>query len=119
MASECIPNSFPGATSAAASGRVYCQNLMGNEGRNSIIGPGFFNLDSSLFKNTPIKRISDTFNIQIRAEFFNVLNHAAFLTPVSNSTLFDSTGASVAGAGAINQLAVPAREIQFGLKVIW
>jgi Carboxypeptidase regulatory-like domain/TonB-dependent Receptor Plug Domain/TonB dependent receptor len=119
MAAICLPNSFPGATAAPPPGQIYCQNLMGNEGRNSIIGPGYFNLDSSLFKNTAIKRISDTFNVQIRAEFFNVLNHAAFLTPVSNSTLFDSTGAPVAGAGAINQLAVPARQIQFGLKIIF
>jgi hypothetical protein len=115
MASECVPNSFPGAAAPPPAGQVYCQNLMGSVTRNSIIGPGYFNLDSSVFKNVRVGR----FNAQFRAEFFNVLNHASFLTPVSNSTLFDSTGAPVAGAGAINQLAVPSREIQFGTKITW
>ena len=115
IASECVPNSFPGAGAPAPAGQVYCQNLMGNETRNSIIGPGFFSLDMSVFKNIRLER----FNIQLRSEFFNALNHSAFLTPVSNSTLFDSTGAPVGGAGAINQLAVPAREIQFGMKITW
>jgi outer membrane receptor protein involved in Fe transport len=119
MAAQCNPNSFPGAAAAAPSGQVYCANLMGNESRNSVIGPGFYNLDFSVFKNNYIKQISENFNIQVRTEFFNVLNHASFLAPINNSILFDGSGAPIGGAGAIDQLAVPAREIQFGLKVIW
>jgi outer membrane receptor protein involved in Fe transport len=119
MAAQCDPNSFPGAAAPAPSGQVYCQNLLGNEGRNSVIGPGFFNLDFSVFKNNYVKRISENFNVQMRAEFFNVLNHASFLAPIDNSTLLDTTGAPIGGAGAIDQLAVPAREIQFGIKVIF
>ena len=115
MAAQCTPNSFPGAAVAAPSGQVYCQNLMGNAGRNSVIGPGFYNLDFSVIKNNYIKQISENFNIQFRAEFFNVLNHASFQVP--SGTLFDSRGAQVGGAGRIDKLAVPAREIQFGLKV--
>jgi outer membrane receptor protein involved in Fe transport len=119
LAAQCVPNSFSGAAAPAPSGQVYCQNLMGNVGRNSVIGPGFYNLDFSLFKNNYIKQISENFNVQIRAEFFNVLNHAAFLAPINNSTFFDNNGAPLGGAGSVDQLAVPAREIQFGLKVIW
>jgi len=119
MAAQCSPNSWPGATASAPTGQGYCQNLLGNVGRNSIIGPGFYNLDFSVFKNNYIKRISENFNIQMRAEFFNVLNHASFLSPIDNSTLFDSTGAPIGGAGTLDQLQVPAREIQFGLKVIF
>jgi hypothetical protein len=110
---------FPGAATPAPSGQVYCSNLLGNVGRNSVIGPGFFNLDFSVFKNNYIKAISENFNVQVRAEFFNVLNHASFLAPINNSTFFDSTGAPIGGAGSVDQLAVPSREIQFGLKVIW
>jgi hypothetical protein len=117
FAAQC--NGFSGAVAPAPSGQVYCSNLLGNESRNSIIGPGFFNLDFSLFKNNYIKSISENFNVQLRAEFFNVLNHASFLAPINNSTLFDGTGAPVGGAGAIDQLSVPAREIQFGIKVIF
>lgn len=46
-------------------------NLRGNLGRNTLIGPGLINLDSSVFKNNRIKSISDRFNIQFRSEFFN------------------------------------------------
>lgn len=117
FAAQCI--GFPGAVAPPPSGQVYCANLLGNESRNSVIGPGFFNLDFSIFKNNYIKSISENFNVQLRAEFFNVFNHASFLAPIDNQTLFDNTGAPVGGAGAIDQLSVPAREIQFGIKVIF
>lgn len=96
-----------------------CENLLGNVARNSLIGPGLVNLDFSLFKNNPIRRISETFNIQFRAEFFNILNHADFLPPIDNETLFSASGAPVGGAGAIDATSIPSREIQFGIKVIW
>ena len=38
----------------------------GNAGRNSIIGPGLVDLDFSLFKNNYIRRVSETFNVQLR-----------------------------------------------------
>jgi Carboxypeptidase regulatory-like domain/TonB dependent receptor/TonB-dependent Receptor Plug Domain len=94
-----------------------CQNLLGNLGRNSIIGPGLVNLDFSVFKNVPVRRISETFNLQFRTEFFNILNHPNFLAPIDNQTLFGQSGAPVGGAGAIDATSVPSREIQFGLKV--
>ena len=87
------PASFAAQCKSFAVAANTCANLLGNEGRNSIIGPGFFNLDFSVFKNNYIKSISENFNVQLRAEFFNVLNHAAFLAPINNSTLFDGTGA--------------------------
>jgi hypothetical protein len=116
FASQC--SNFSGGTTPIPSGQIYCANLLGNEGRNSVIGPGFYNLDFSVFKNNYIKSISENFNVQLRAEFFNVLNHAAFLEPVNNSTIFDQDG-NPQGADSVDQLAVPAREIQFGIKVIW
>jgi hypothetical protein len=116
FASQC--NDFAGAATPPPAGQVYCSNLLGNEVRNSVIGPGFYNLDFSVFKNNRIRAFSETLNVQIRAEFFNVLNHASFLEPINNSVIFDQTGAPQ-GADSVDQLAVPAREIQFGLKVIW
>ena len=47
--------------------------LRGNLGRDTVIGPGLLNFDFSLFKNNRIKRISDTFNVQFRAELFVIL----------------------------------------------
>jgi hypothetical protein len=96
-----------------------CENLYGNAGRNSIIGPGLLTWDTSLFKNTYIPRISKTFNFQLRAEAFNVLNRANFAAPIDNQTLFDQSGSIIAGAGSVDQTSTPARELQFAAKVIW
>jgi len=96
-----------------------CSNLLGNAGRNSLIGPGLLNFDFSLFKNNHIKRISENFNVQFRAEFFNIFNRANFASPTDNFTLFDQTGASVSGAGLIDSTSTTAREIQVALKLIW
>jgi hypothetical protein len=45
-------------------------NRWGNLARNALIGPGVSKLDVSVFKNNRIRRISETFNAQFRAEFF-------------------------------------------------
>src|ERR1700736_5027309 len=98
-----------------------CFNLRGNSGRNVLIGPGLSNLDFSVFKNNYVRRISEDFNVQFRAEFFNVLNHTNFSVPVTpdNVTIFDSTGAPTGVAGLLTSTTTTAREMQFALKVIW
>lgn len=93
--------------------------LRGDLGRNTLIGPGLLNFDFSLFKNNYIKKISDTFNVQFRAEFFNVLNRANFAPPLDNRNVFDSSGRPIANAGLITSTQTPSRQIQFALKVIW
>ncbi len=93
--------------------------LRGNLGRNALIGPGLINLDSSLLKNNQIKRISDAFNVQFRAEFFNFLNHTNFAPPLDNRNIFDSTGNPIGNAGLITSTQTPSRQIQFALKLIW
>ncbi len=93
--------------------------LRGNLGRNTIIGPGLVNFDFSLFKNNHIKRISDSFNVQFRTEFFNVLNHTNFAPPLDNRNIFDSAGSPIGNAGLITSTQTPSRQIQFALKVIW
>jgi hypothetical protein len=98
-----------------------CFNLRGNSGRNIIPGPGLVNLDLSFFKNNPIRRISENFNVQFRAEIFNVLNRANFALPVNpdDTDIFDQSGAPSDSAGVITSTATPARIVQFALKVIW
>ena len=93
--------------------------LRGNLGRNTVIGPGLANLDFSLFKNNRIRRISENFNVQFRAEFFNVFNRANFSSPVDNHIVFDPTGHLIPSAGLITSTQTPSREIQFALKLIW
>jgi hypothetical protein len=100
---------------------LQCFNLRGNAGRNILIGPGMTEMDFSIFKNNHIKRISENFNVQFRAEIFNILNHANFAPPVTpdNSDIFDSTGAATGVAGLLTKTTTTAREIQFAIKVIF
>ena len=94
-------------------------NLRGNLGRNTLIGPGLSNLDFSVFKNHTVRRISESFRVQFRAEFFNVFNRANFASPNDNRIVFDQNGNSTSSAGLITSTQTPAREIQFALKLIW
>ena len=94
-------------------------NLRGNLGRNTLIGPGVSNLDFSLIKNSPVRMISENFNLQFRAEFFNILNRANFASPTDNLAVFDQSGNPIPSAGLITYTQTPSREIQFALKLIW
>ncbi len=49
---------------------------IGDSGRDTIPNPNNFNMDFSLMKNT---KITERMNVQLRAEFFNVLNHPNFV----------------------------------------
>src|SRR5487761_26454 len=93
---------------------------VGTLGRNTLIGPGFANYDWGLFKNTPVRRISENFNIQFRVEFFNAFNRPNFDIPSrGNVVIFDKKGNIPGSAGILTQTRNDSREIQFGLKVIW
>ena len=117
FASEC--GTFSGATGPPPTGQVYCANLLGDAGRNSLIGPGLVNFDFSLFKNFPIRRVSDRFNAQFRAEMFNVFNHANFNAPTDNPAIFNASGAPIASAGLIDATSTSSRQMQFALKLTW
>jgi hypothetical protein len=109
----------PAAPSVAAVIPNTCMNLFGDNGRNSIIGPGLFTFDFSVFKNNYVPKISESFNIQFRAEFFNIFNRANFQSPLNNKTIFNNTGVLVGAAGQIDSTTTTARQIQLGLKIIW
>jgi hypothetical protein len=55
--------------------------VLGNLGRNSLVGPGFWNVDSSLSRSFLLPRLRDTGRVQIRADFFNIFNHANLGNP--------------------------------------
>ena len=55
----------------------------GDLGRNAIYGPGFRNWDFSIIKDT---RLGERVTLQLRAEFFNLLNHPNFALPNHNLT---------------------------------
>ncbi len=91
----------------------------GNNGRNSLIGPNLTEFDFSLFKNNYIPKISETLNVQFRAEFFNVFNHPNLQPPFDTNLMFNANGTPILTAGKINFTSTDARQIQFGLKVVW
>ena len=95
-----------------------CFNLLGNAGRNILIGPGLTNLDASVLKNIRLPGKSERFNVQFHTDFFNLLNHPNYALP-ADTDIFDSTGAPTGDAGVITATNTPAREIQFGLKARW
>lgn len=87
----------------------------GNAGRNSLVGPGFANLDASLRKET---QITEGLRAQFRAEFFNILNHTNFGTP--NEVVYSAAGTTPSPtAGVITSTASTSRQIQFGLKLLF
>jgi hypothetical protein len=86
----------------------------GDSGRGVIRGPGSFNIDASLIKNTKIGRL-DT---EVRIEAFNILNHPQFGNPnttVGNaqygtiSTMLSNPSCSLCGTVE--------RQVQLGVKV--
>ena len=94
---------------------------LGNVTRNSLTGPSLEDLDFSLFKNNRVPRISENFNVQFRAEFFNILNFTNFAPPAGGKTLYPATGGTtpVNGAGLVASTSTASRQIQFALKVSW
>ena len=95
-----------------------CFNLLGHLQRNSIIGPGLINVDMSFVKDNHVRKISENFNIQFRAEMFNILNRTNFAPPTDNLLALDPT--PVGGFGVLDQnTQVPMREMQFALKIVW
>jgi hypothetical protein len=108
---------------AAPAGQQYCSNVLGNSGHNKFYGPGLTTVDFSVFKNFPVNRIFDTFNVQFRAQFFNVLNRTNFLSPGflntfgQNNSVFDFDGSPL--STALNQSSTTSRRIQLGLKLVW
>jgi hypothetical protein len=85
----------------------------GDLGRGVYNGPGLASVDVSLVKNVAI---AERMNLQIRPEFFNVLNHTNLGTP--NAIVFSGTAISPS-AGLITTTATTSRQIQIGLKLVF
>jgi hypothetical protein len=81
-----IPSSN-GTAIAGATGTDF-----GNVGRNVLRGPKQTNVDFSIIKRF---HISESKNIEFRAEFFNLLNHVNLANPISNLNAFASSGGSI------------------------
>jgi hypothetical protein len=83
---------------------------VGNAMRRYFVGPGIYNFDLALLKDT---KITESMQAQFRAEAFNVFNHAQFNNPSGNIN-----NNFVGGFGYVTS-ALPARIMQLALKFIF
>lgn len=86
----CVNFLNPAAFTVASAGGF------GNVGKGSVRGPNYFNVDSGLFKEFPIK--GEAVRFQFRAEFFNVFNRANFRIPTNDAATLNFNAANFGGA---------------------
>jgi hypothetical protein len=96
---------------------------LGTSGRNALTGPGFWNLDLSLARNFPWRHLGEAGRVTVRADAFNVVNHANLGTPVavlSNSdfgvALFGRQGYDT-GFPAVVPFRETARQLQLMVRI--
>jgi Carboxypeptidase regulatory-like domain len=87
--------------------------VFGNSPRTVCCGPGIDNIDFSMLKDT---RLSERMNLQFRAEFFNIANHAQFSTVDGNiSDGYPQDGGTFGKAIRVRD----PRIVQFALKLMF
>ncbi len=96
-----VPCTFGNTTGFGDGGDSDCvagTRHFGDLGRNSLRAPDFKEFNFSVFKNTAI---TERVNLQIRAEFFNLLNHPNFANPNLPNFITDpaNNGLSATGRG--------------------
>jgi hypothetical protein len=90
-------------------------NTYGNAPRNFLQGPGIAETDLSFAKKF---LLTEKFNLQFKAEFFNLFNRTNLNNP--NPVVFTSaTSGPSPTAGVITSTSTSSRQIQFGLKLLW
>ncbi len=106
------------ATAIGEAGSAFARpaaGTFGNSGRNFLTGPGYWNVDASLFKRF---RFSDRTNLEFRVEVQNLFNHVNLGQPDSEVGI---PGNPNTNAGRITSNAYngsdPMRNVQFGLRL--
>jgi hypothetical protein len=92
--------------------------LLGNAGRMSIVGPNYVTVDGSIMKSTRLPKMGESGALQLRADFFNLANHANFSLP--NSTIYAGslTAPTInTTVGQISSTVGTARQLQFSATI--
>ncbi len=101
-------------------------STLGNEGRNTFTGPGFYSIDLSIAKAFALPRLGEAGRLRFRADAFNVLNHAnlgnpdaLFTNPVSATFGIATFGRQGVQSGfpALIPLNETPRTIQLSVRV--
>ncbi|MGD0468703.1 MAG: carboxypeptidase regulatory-like domain-containing protein [Terriglobales bacterium] len=122
------PNLVPGRSNNPILGRVdqwydpsafalQGAGFIGNLGRNTLIGPKFFEFDMALAKTT---RVKENISLEFRVEAFDLLNRPNFGLP--GQFLYagvdqNDNGIPNSTAGQITNTVSSARQLQFAFKV--
>ncbi len=95
----------------------------GNSGRNAFRGPGLSSLDISLARTLAANWLGEAGRVEIRADAFNVLNHANLNNPFPNLALANFGQATFgrdgvqSGFPSLSPLNETARNLQLVLRV--
>jgi hypothetical protein len=95
------------------------ETAFGNIGRNTIFGPGYFNIDTTLYKNV---YITERVRFVIGASAYNLLNHAHFADPQANVAsgalggIYGTVSAPTSAYGAFQGSLVSGRELVLTAK---
>ncbi len=84
----------------------------GNLGRNTMTGPNYNQVNATLVKKTAL---TEHKQLEFRAEFFNLFNHASFKVP--NLKVFNANRVHSGNEGVITTTVSQGRQIQLGLKL--
>jgi hypothetical protein len=121
-------------TGEAAGGRrllnpaAFAQPLngqLGNLGRNALSAPGFFNVDVSLARSFFLGRLGESGALVIRADVFNLLNHANLDAPdnVLHSPTFGIARYGRRGVTrdfpALTPFAETSRQVQLLIRILF
>jgi hypothetical protein len=129
LVSGCNPNSGPrtkmawfntacyinpsAAASAGSNNFLEPRGTLGDSGRNSLYGPGYWVWDAGLHKNGKV--VGDRLQYQFRAEGYNVLNH-----PAKNGI---DSGVNDGTFGIVNSVYQPTsgaqRNLQLAMRLIF
>lgn len=93
----CVPYLTPSSFAQPAIGSF------GNFGKGAVSGPGLMSWDVGLFRTIPFR---ERVSLQLRGEFFNVLNRANFNDPVASMTSGGFGSITGAGDPRIGQVAL-------------
>ena len=106
---------FPAVPIGGGPSQNFTVGELGTAPRAPVYGPRFVNTDFSVIKDFPLP-LREGMNLQFRAEFFNLLNHAQFyMDGVGDSGEQDINTPS--SFGVINNTVNNPRLIQFALKL--
>ena len=120
---HCGTAAVNGATSCLSQSQFLpdgTRDSFGNIGRNSLFGPGYFNIDTTLYKNIPI---TERVRFVVGASAYNILNHAHFADPLADVAgggfggIYGTVSPPTSAYGAFQGSLVSGREVVLTAKL--